>query len=96
MADLIIDDAALTTLQNALQAALTELDIARRVINGIDPTPVGATSLIDAGDGFAQARTSDIGELGKSFAGLADSAAQVRQTMGEVDTALGGRAMAAG
>jgi hypothetical protein len=95
MADLIIDDASLKTLRDALQAALTEMDNARKAINGIDPSPVGAKPLIDAGDQFAHARTSDANELGKSFGELADAAAQVRQTMGDVDTALGGRAMAA-
>ncbi len=96
MADLVIGDAELVTLRDALQAALTEMDSARKVINGIDPTPVGAKPLIDADDEFAHARTSDVTELGKSFGELADAAAQVRQTMGEVDTALGGRAMTAG
>jgi hypothetical protein len=96
MADLVIDDAELSTLRTALQATLTEMDSARKVINGIDPTPVGAKPLIDAGDGFAHARTSDVNELGKSFAELADAAAQVRQTMSEVDTVLGGGVLAAG
>ncbi len=96
MAGLVINDAELATLRDALQAALAEMDSARKVINGIDPTPVGAKPLIDAGDGFAHARTADVGELGKSCGELADAAAQVGQTMGEVDRALGGRAMAGG
>jgi hypothetical protein len=95
MADLVIDDAALATLREALRAAVTAMDSVRKVINGIDPTPVGAKPLVDAGDQFAQARTSDVSELGTNFGELADAAAQVRHTMGEVDTALGGRAMAA-
>lgn len=96
MADLVIDNAGLATLRGALRAALSEMDSARKVISGIDPTPVGAKSLIDAGDGFAHARTSDVNELGKNLGALADAAARVGQTMGEVDVALGSRATAAG
>src|ERR1044072_8866699 len=92
MADLVIVAADLEVLQTGLKCALTDLETAHRALGAMDSAAVGAKPLISACAEVTRTRVGDVADAGRGLAALADTAARVKSTMGEVDEMLGGQA----
>ena len=64
MADLVLTDAALETLKSALSAALKDLEAVRHSLSKLDESALGAATAISAESGYADARSTDLWNLG--------------------------------
>jgi hypothetical protein len=92
MADLVLSDAALASLKDALSGALKDLEAVQRSLGKADANVLGAAAVVSAETSYATTRGADLATTGSGLSRLKSQVDKVGEKMNETDLRLGSNA----